>query len=414
MKKKSNKQSKDKFSIELTTTQACNYACEYCFENDCTVPDDNKLTKDIDIVVLKLKSLLDDKWFDDTFETVQLTFWGGEPTLNKNVVNRIVDEFGSHDKVGFYIYTNGSRIDTILPSLIKMNGKKIGSVPKFSIQISYDGLPVHDMRRKHKDGKPTSSDARTAMEILHVHGIEFSLKSTLSHKDFKYLPQIWDNFYDLNKIFGVNYALTVDYHNIEVQKYLDDLEKSMLEIAKKEYMFYKENGKFLSNIFSSNKRFCSAGKRMLTVDVDGQLYLCHGCCYSECSNELSSGNFFEDDLKTIIQNNYKTFNETERYIDECENCVALTCLRCNVKKYECSNKPIFLDRWHDYPAQPDLCLYYKLTGRIGRALIEVLREEKLWDAPENAQVTMPVQLTQTALDTNQYVEETRHPGEKHL
>jgi hypothetical protein len=90
------------------------------------------------------------------------------------------------------------------------------------------------------------------------------------------------------------------------------------------------------------------------------------------------GSIFYESFADILKANYNYFFDSQQSIEECEHCVALTCLRCNVKKFEESKKENFLDRWHDYPCQSELCLYYKTAGRIGRALIALLKEDKLW------------------------------------
>jgi len=43
----------------------------------------------------------------------------------------------------------------------------------------------------------------------------------------------------------IKYSVTVDYHNIEFQKYKDEIENALLEVARKEIEFYKENKQFL-------------------------------------------------------------------------------------------------------------------------------------------------------------------------
>jgi uncharacterized protein len=378
MSEESKKKSNNRFSIELTTTQACNFKCEYCFENDCTVPDDNLVTKNIDFIINSLNNLFNDRWYCGTFDKTDLTFWGGEPTLNMKFINKIVDEFESNKNVGFYIYTNGSMMNELLPTLIRLKDDKVGNIPKFRLQISYDGNPIHDLRRKTKGNKETSEQTINAMEMLHNEGIEFSLKSTIPHKDFIHLPEVWNDLCSLNLKYNVNYGVTTDYHNIEIKKYWSELESSLVEIATLEYKFYKKNKKFLSNIFSTEKKFCSAGRNMLAMDIDGNLYPCHGACYSDLSHNLLSGNIFNDRLEDVIKSKYELFYDFKKKVDKCENCVSMTCLRCNVKKYEDSSKESFLDKWHDYTCQDELCLYYKLSGRIGRALIQVLKEEELW------------------------------------
>lgn len=365
-----------RYLVELTTTQSCNFRCNYCFENDKVAPEENLVYKNLPFVKRQISRIFDDEWFNNKFEAFQIAFWGGEPSLNINMFHDVIDEFEKNEKISFYIYTNGTMIKEMLPSLLKCKGKKVGGEPKFITQVSYDGNPVNDITRIPKNGKVASQIVREALEILKENELDFSLKATLEHKNFKYLPEIWDDFYSLYKTYGKNvkYALTIDYHNIEIEKYYDDLEKALLEVAKREKDFYKENKTFLSSIFEMKKAFCSAGKQSMTIDIDGSIYLCHGCLYSNSKPEFCYSSIFRPEFLDDLKEKFKEVNTF--FIEDCENCVAMLCLRCNVKKYELSNKKIFLDKWNDYTDQKELCKYYKLSGRIGRALIELIKEEK--------------------------------------
>jgi len=40
---------------------------------------------------------------------------------------------------------------------------------------------------------------------------------------------------------------------------------------------------------------------MLTIDVDGKAYYCHGCLYSEKKNEFSFGSVEDDDFLDKIK-----------------------------------------------------------------------------------------------------------------
>lgn len=365
-----------RYIVELTTTQSCNFRCNYCFENDKTTPEENLVYKQLPFVKRQINFLFNDEWFNNKFEAFQIAFWGGEPALNIDMFHDVIDEFEKNEKVSFYIYTNGTMIEQMLPSLLKCKGRKVGGEPKFMTQISYDGNPVNDLTRLPKNKEKSSEIVRKALTILKENELDFSLKATLEHKNFKYLPEIWDDFYKLYKEFGqrVKYALTIDYHNIEIDKYYQDLEKSLIEVAKREKEFFKETRTTLSTIFDMKKSICSAGKQSLTIDIDGKIYLCHGCLYSSSKEELYYSSIFRPDFIDDIKQKFKEVNTFS--IEDCENCVSVLCLRCNVKKYELSKKKMFLDRWNDYTNQEELCKYYKLCGRIGRALFEVIKEEK--------------------------------------
>lgn len=355
------------FTIEVTTTQACNFNCEYCFERDFE-PAVTILDKNISLLTSQISSIFNSNWASK-FDSFQITFWGGEPSLNMKMIDSIVEYFKDNEKVHYFIYTNGSNIDELIKVALKVK-------PRFRIQVSYDGQPLHDLRRKTKDGKETSVIVRESLKKLKQNDIPYSIKSTVTYKDFHYIPEVWNDFYELRKELGkdIRYGLTVDYHHIEFSKYKDIIEKTLIEIAKKEMRFYKEQGEFLTNIFSvNNKAICSTGSS-ITVDTDGKVYLCHGCIYSEENKSLEISSIFNDTFLNDIHKNYLLFQDI-KVPSECDNCVALTCLKCSVKKYEHSSKSNLIERWTDYSVEKEICDYYKLSGRIGRAMLEILKED---------------------------------------
>lgn len=369
----SNYSNKGRYTFEITATQACNFKCDYCFENKNNEIKENLISKNIEIVISKIDNVINNKWFKEKIKTTDITFWGGEPSLNIDLIERVVEYFVYNKNVTFYIYTNGSRIKELLPILKKCRSV---SKDKFRVQVSYDGKELQDLRRKlgFKSDKKSSEIVLEGIELLHLNKIDFGLKSTITYKDFYLLNKTWDEFEELFYKYNIKLPLTVDYHNLEFYKYREDVEKTLLKIAKKEINFFRKNGIYLSNIFNSRRRFCDCGKGITTIDVDGKLYYCHGCLYSNKIHEF--GNIFKDDLLRKIKGNYNYFFETVNPKPECTKCIALTCLKCNVKKYEESKKENFLERWHDYTSQNELCEYYKLCGRIGRAIINLLEGDK--------------------------------------
>jgi len=357
------------FTIEVTTTDACNFDCEYCFEREFE-PKLSILDKNYELLTLRMNELMNSDWLKSIADTIQITFWGGEPSLNLQMIKNIVRDFKNDERVSFFIYTNGSRIKELLPILLSVK-------PRFRVQVSYDGMPIHDMRRKTRAGSVTSERIKESLHLLENNGIPFGLKSTVMHKDFKYVPKAWDDIYELNKQFHnkLKYALTVDYHNLKVDEYFNEIEDALMEVAGRERKYFKDNGEFLSNIFSASKRICQTD-RMITIDTKGKVYFCHGCIYSESSEGLHFTSIFEDGFPKAVEDNFNMFVEKKGIpVEECIECIALSCLRCNVKKFENSNKVKLVDRWYDYPCQKELCSYYKLIGKIGRALIDIIKED---------------------------------------
>jgi uncharacterized protein len=364
----------NKYTIEVTPTQACNFNCTYCFEHGTNLKE-NILQKNMDLVISQIENIFNDPWFDKSFENKNISLWGGEPSLDISFIEKVVSHFLYDKDVTFFIYTNGSRIKELMPILLKC--KDVEAIDeKFKVQISYDGKYLQNLKRKlaFKSKKTSSDIVLEGIELLHKNEIDFGLKSTITYEDFNQLEGMWNEFLYLYDNFNTRLSLTVDYHKIEFLKYKEMIEQNLIQVAKKEIEFYRKHGIFLSNIFSGKRMFCGCGKGMTAINTDGKLYYCHGCFYSDKIPEV--GTIFDSDVPDKIKKNYNYFYNIQKPNDECSRCVALTCLKCNVKKYENSNESLFYDRWHDYTNQPELCEYYKMCGRIGRAILNIIEEEK--------------------------------------
>ena len=297
--------------------------------------------------------------------------------MNMPLCIKIMEAFMHDERVCFFIYTNGSTIDHLMPTLRRLQRRTfIKHTPKITVQVSYDGNPVHDLNRLNSKGEPTSLEVKHAIYELDKFNINFGLKSTMAWKDYHFLPQCWDDISNLNYVYDeskLKYSLTVDYYNVEFQKYKEEVEEALIQVAQREVKFFKENGHFLSNIFRANRAFCATGKSMACVDTNGDVYNCHGAVYSRFSDDLKYTNIFSQDFINNIQRANSIYYNNHIEPEECKECVALTCLRCNVKKYEESNKETRLERWYDYTAQKDLCKYYQLVGKIGSAMWSLIR-----------------------------------------
>lgn len=370
------------YTLEFTTTNSCNWKCEYCFEDGCDrsqILDVNK----IPVLIRKTKTFLNSSWFKNNIDVLKLDFWGGEPFLNPKPIRMFMEEFMDDERVIFHAYTNGSRIDPLLDIFQEASTKKCVVNQKILIQFSYDGNPIHDLRRLDKNGNPTSKiTLQKAMKTASM-GIPISFKATLMIKDFDHFSEAWDDY--KNNVFArfqdygyITYSPTIDYtqnyNTVDLRK--DVLSKQLIDIASKEIDFYNKHDRFLLSWFSRESSLCTAGKNMTCVDSDGSLYYCHGAMYSKLKKDLCFGNIFESGFSgKLISNHEKLFECDRSTPEECHNCVADSCYRCNIQKYENSNKKEFMDKWKDFTCMEEMCNYFKLTGEIKFGLIEALTED---------------------------------------
>jgi len=364
------------FGLEITTTQKCNFNCSYCFEKEF-LPEENLL--DINILTEKIDQLLDSEWFKSNYTGIKLILWGGEPTLNMPLCKDLMETYKDNKRVCFFIYTNGSTTEQMMDTYLRLKELPFvdPSLKKLTVQVSYDGNPVHDTFRKNKKGEPTSNIVKNAIKLLHLNGINFGLKSTLTWDNYSFILETWDDIKSLHDEYGskIKYALTMDYYDVRFKENKDTIKESLIGLATKEVKFYREHGYFLSNIFRSNRPLCATGKNMACIDTNGEIYNCHGSVYSKCSDDLKHSNIFDKNFINTIQRNSVFYKNNDIEPEECQQCIAGSCLRCNVRKFEESKKETLLDRWYDYPVQDQLCEYYRMVGKVGAAIESILREK---------------------------------------
>lgn len=363
------------YSLEFTTTEACNYNCEYCFEHGT---DRNKVLdySKIDIIIDKIKEFIDGDWFRDNLDIFKIDFWGGEPFLNPRPVRKLVETFMEDERISFHAYTNGSKIDQFFNLFEKAS--KIAK-DKVIIQFSYDGQPNHDKRRVDKHGNPTGEFTLKQARKTADRGIPINFKSTIMIKDFQYLSEVWDDYrenvyYPFKDDADISFAPTIDYTQDYTKTDLrqDILQEQLLEIAAKEVDFFKEENRYLLSWFATRSvRLCGAAKSMTCVDADGEMYFCHGCMYEDAKNLLSFGNIYESGFANkLIANHYRFFdcNSNSTIPAECNSCIGSSCYKCNLQKLRNSKKDSFMDKWTDFTCMEGMCDYFKLIGEIKQAL----------------------------------------------
>lgn len=339
--------------IELTTTSKCNCHCEYCFE--CGDQQDQPAS-----VSQKLLNELIDycNQFDiSKYKHLIITFWGGEPFLNVDLILSIVEATSKFDFVLWRAYSNGTQFEKYkqLVSLLEKNDAN----QRFQIQLSYDGEPHHHAKRKY-----SGQIVIDAAKYLFDHHIDISFKATLTFDMLDNLEQIWDSYFKLYQMFGnlVTYSPTLDMTKTSRQ-YLDSWIKNMMKIAKKEHHFFLCTGRNLMSFFSGNqKKICNINNS-ISIDVDGSIYRCHGCFYEKSKDDLLIGNIFN--INPINDAISKNIVDVEHIPIECAMCEAPYCAVCHVKYVDAMD--VFKDWANCVKKDTIRCEYFKEFARIFRA-----------------------------------------------
>ena len=364
------------FCFEVTPTQGCNCKCSYCFETNHELV--NMTNEELYTSIAYIKRLLEDKWFMSNFKGINLTFWGGEPTLCEDIILTYIKFLGSDPRVFWHIYTNGTRKKQL--QQIVEHLEAFGSLSRLSVQISYDGF-THDMHRVFKNGNSLTSSVAldTARYLRGKKGLRLSFKSTILPQDFKLLHETWKSFKDIcvefNKGKDINrdtlahWCPTIDQAYNDTVDYSEDLKESLSRILADEVNFISEHKYPVLTWVDSAIHLCGHGGNMCCMDVDGSIYTCHGVMYfdsklkkDECITSIHKPYLeFLKDIRSKIEENQGN-NATDLFPEDCKNCLATHCAICNACSASLSNKETPLERWYDRTLQPKLCKYYKIYG----------------------------------------------------
>ncbi len=372
------------FVIDVNLTQRCTMNCDYCFAMKPGYTGD---MKEIEPTIGFLKRFLASKFFNERYDQLCINLWGGEPTIKMSHIEKVCETFRNNPRVRLFVFTNGYRnrdINRLKRVLLSFKGKMIGNDPKICIQISYDGLPIHDIKRK--SGKNlTSNVVRKMILWCDENQVPFVIKSTVTPDTFQYMYDAYKDISDLYKechnigfYKNLNYFPTIDYYASEQsseenhKQYCENLEQSLSAIASIEIKNL-ERGHFFFAWFNRNRAKCTAGKHSFAIDIDGQIYTCHGCLYSDDKklhkiSDIDSTNWEYDLAQTDIQ--------SEPYMNwllhyDCEDCNVEYCLKCNHGKFTHSKKDGYLEKWFDFKCQPKLCEYYKINNTVKQAMYKV-------------------------------------------
>lgn len=365
---------KNYFNLEITTSALCDLNCTYCFEGEKV--DKARLDDELPVIFKRIDSILENEdWFKAKYSGLNISLWGGEPTLNPNFIIELMNKYRNHDNVDFHLYTNAFNIHNMKKIIENVDTSKL------NIQVSYDGRAVNDSYRLMKNKKPSSNHVINNLYELAGMGLKVSMKATLPIDSMENLYNCWKDYFDIQKLLwkvskdiNINYAPTIDYatkFSLEEKKEaIAVFRKEFLKIAKEEISFYQEHGRYLCSWFGGedNRKHCSAGYNMAAIDQRGNLYACHGAIYSKHKDELKYSDIHDDGFVEKIKNYTQKFEKPLKNIaKDCQDCVATTCMICPVSSHEKSEKTEFFDKWTDNWVN-ELCGFFKAFGEIDRAV----------------------------------------------
>lgn len=272
-------------NVTFVVTEKCNLACTYCYETHKT---NNRMTKEIAQAAVDLmfdQEKLKDYYSVDNTPAVVLDFIGGEPLLEIDLMDFIVEYFKfkavelDHPWQHNYmisISTNGTLyLSKKVQQFLKRNPGRV------STTISIDGnKKLHDTCRVYRNGKGSYDIVeRSVKQWVQDNGGRVQTKATISPENIEYMVDSFKHlFEELHVTGGISNWVyekgwkasdaTLGYRNL---KELADW--FIVEGKNKEY-FLSYFDSTIGKARKDDANFCGGNGGMLAFSASGQATPC--------------------------------------------------------------------------------------------------------------------------------------------
>lgn len=268
-------------NIELYLAEACNLRCKYCYVNENDALRNGLMPRDIAKQAVDL-------CFERAGNSDQLciTFFGGEPLLNKPVMRYVIGYSQQLAKkrnktVQYSLTTNGTLLDDEIIGYIKRYN--------FGLMISLDGpKDIQDNMRPFANGKGSFDTATRNIKRLMERRRSVTVRCTVSNQclDMIRIVNFLEDFgftrVAMSRCNGRAYD-TGPYDIGPAENAIlngqDDyfMERLFEQLDKGERIKFNPWARVVEMIHEKqNRRMrCGVGRGCTTVGIDGNLYPCH-------------------------------------------------------------------------------------------------------------------------------------------
>ncbi|MBQ2714707.1 MAG: radical SAM protein [Clostridia bacterium] len=337
----------NKKGLTLIVTERCDLSCIYCYEH-------NKSARQMTFE--EAKAIIDKELVNLDKYQYSIEFFGGEPFLNFELIEQVVDYVTSNYKGDYYFFatTNGTQVHGQIQEWLRKH-RDI-----FIAGLSLDGNKLaHDINRSNSFDK---IDLNFFLELYP----EQTIKMTISEQSLPYLADSIKFLTEKGFLISCNLAYMVDWLSHRNAKILEEQLENLIQ-------YYLDNPnlpkcnmmdfpiEILAHPQADNevvRKYCGCGTHMLCYDMNG---ICYPC---QLFSPLSAGE------KAVTSENFNIEEKIDKdcYPIECQNCYYLRiCSFCLGSNYLSTGDVFKIDE--------DRCKLYKMIYRAN-AKLKALEWEK--------------------------------------
>lgn len=313
-------------------SEQCNLACKYCFLGNNNQEQRKKFAKDLMSKETAEKGVY---FFLKQLESVEFNpnkkpvviFYGGEPLMNFDVLEFIVEKFNSlksdHkvlENIEYSMVSNG----LLLSEYRILRLQNLG----VSIAISIDGCDeTSNAMRVDLNGNIVFPKIIKALDTAKKLGVPISLSITLTEETIKRQSDIIELIKKYNiKGLGFNimmgdhrYPLPLDYNDNAAQFIIDIFKQLRVMGVYEDRIMRKLKSFAKAQVYFSDCAATSAGQ--IVIAADGAVGICHGCLADRKYFNSSVDDYEFDPRKNLVWQEWNHLSPIEK--KECQKCEAL-------------------------------------------------------------------------------------------
>lgn len=270
-------------TLVLNVNTGCNLSCSYCYKEDLDKPSAGKKMS-FETACQSIEMLLQQSPDQDRYSIV---FFGGEPLSNFKLIQQVVGwaeaRFAAAGKqVEFVMTTNATLLTEAIVDWLDQH--------RFGLSISIDGpKAIHDKNRITVGGQGTYDVVRRKVDMLlsRYRSRPVGARVTLTHGTTD-VERIWQHLFQELGFAEVGFAPVTSGDIADFNLTTDELAAVFgnMKALGQRYLNAALQGKnigfsnlhqLITDMHEGNKKAlpCGAGLKMLAVDHQGELNLCH-------------------------------------------------------------------------------------------------------------------------------------------
>lgn len=307
----------------IVVTENCNFNCKYCFISDIVSANDkNKvMTKEVAKASVELLQRTFERQHHDYDKTI--TFYGGEPLLNFEVIEYFMQEVDRMKAstywpgdVKFAIITNGSLLTKEHIDFLRENN--------IALSISYDVDKQSHSNRSSRSGQDTFDDVRKNIQMCIDEQMPYSLSITISENTIRNREAVLNEIASLQPLTIAFNMLIPNKHLAPSSTYYEDATDFMIECFKQ----LRTNGLYEDRMmrkvqaFIDNKMYlydcCASGGNQFAIAPDGSIGICHGYLNNR---KYFSANVMDKDFDFRNSPDFAYWEKrSPLFMPECQEC----------------------------------------------------------------------------------------------